>query len=161
MKDYSENTYILPIKKDMILRIIQKESPAHVGKLKNSIDFLCNEGTPVVSAGSGTVVAVKSDSKKGGPDKKKYWYDGNYVVIKHANEEFTEYEHFLYRGVVVKVGDIVKAGQLIGYSGNTGFSLAPHLHFEVFVWPSKEAKPEERVTIKARIDDLEDVYESH
>ncbi len=57
----------------------------------------------------------------------------NYIEIEHRYGEYSEYEHLRMNGVVVKVGDEVKAGQLIGYGGATGWlaDLGPHLHFMV------------------------------
>ncbi|MGA2130463.1 MAG: M23 family metallopeptidase [Candidatus Pacearchaeota archaeon] len=144
----SKNQYSFPIKKKDVSKILSKEPPAHTGKLENAVDFLCKEGTPVFAALDGEVVWVKNNSNIGGPDK-KYWNDGNRIVIRHINEEFTGYEHLKYKGVLVKVGERVKRGQLIGYSGNTGFTFAPHLHFEVFHFtgPNKE---EDFETLKVR-----------
>lgn len=45
---------------------------------------------------------------------------------------FALYAHLKYKGVVVKQGQKVKEGDLLGYSGNTGFSDSPHLHFEIY-----------------------------
>src|SRR5207248_701939 len=53
----------------------------------------------------------------------------NYVVIAHAGGLETQYLHFTK--VVVKPGDKVKAGDLIGYSGKTGWACGSHLHFKV------------------------------
>lgn len=134
----SKNKYSLPIgKKDN--KQTRTDSPAHVGKLKHAVDFTCDEGTEILAAQDGEVVWVKQDSKIGGPDK-KYWYDGNRIVIKHNNKEYSGYEHLKYKGAKVKVGDKVKKGQIIGYSGNTGYTFGPHLHFEVFRFtgPDKE-----------------------
>jgi len=151
---YSEISYILPVQKEKIKRVVS--SPVtHVGNLCNAIDFLVPEGTEVYAAADGIVTALKDDSNIGGPDP-KYWYEGNYVVIKH-NGESTGYEHFRYKEIVVKVGDFVRQGQLIGYSGNTGYSRGPHLHFEVmeFFGPGDE----DYVTLKARFRDF-DAYET-
>lgn len=126
----SKNKYFVLIEQRYIAQI-RKDSPAHVGKLKHSIDYTCNEGTRLLATQDGEVVWVKQDSKIGGPDK-KYWNDGNRIVIKHKNEEYSAYEHLRPNGASVKVGDKVKKGQLIGYSGNTGYTFGPHLHFEVF-----------------------------
>lgn len=54
---------------------------------------------------------------------------GNYVLIRHYNGLETIYGHLTRQ--LVKVGDIVKAGEMIGLGGNTGRSTGPHLHFEV------------------------------
>ena len=131
-----KNKYILPIKKQN-LQLSNKKSPAHKGKLKYSIDFICKKGTPIYTALKGEVVWLRNNSKVGGPYK-KYWNKGNRVVIKHKNREYTAYEHLMYKGIKVKIGQKVRKGQLIGYSGNTGYSFGPHLHFEVFHKPSKD-----------------------
>ena len=134
----TKNKYILPVKQEDIDEI-KYDSPAHVGKLKNSVDYLLPEGKEVYAAQNGKVVFVKQNSKKGGSDE-KFWNDGNYITIKHENEEYSLYEHLQHQGAEVKVGDKVKKGQIIGYSGNTGYTFAPHLHFQIFKFtgPNKE-----------------------
>lgn len=56
---------------------------------------------------------------------------GNRVVIKHGDNLYTQYAHLSKR--LVKVGETVKSGQVIGIMGNTGGNYAVHLHFEVLV----------------------------
>lgn len=56
---------------------------------------------------------------------------GNYVVIQHINNYKTRYLHMAFESVVVKKGDTVKKGDLIGHMGSTGNSTGDHLHFEV------------------------------
>lgn len=51
----------------------------------------------------------------------------------HNDGTFADYAHLKLNGSAVKEGDSVKKGQLIGYSGDTGFSSGPHLHFSVFI----------------------------
>ena len=151
----SKISYTLPVHKEKIIRVVS--SPVtHIGNLCNTIDFLVPEGTEVYAAADGIVTALKDDSNIGGFDP-KYWYEGNYIVIKH-NGESTEYEHFRHKGTIVKLGDIVKQGQLIDYSGNTGYSRGPHLHFEVmeFYGPGDE----DYVKLKAKFKDFQDVYET-
>ncbi len=114
-----------------------KESLAHTGKLKHSMDFAVPESTRVYSALSGVVVFVKQNSRVGGPHR-RYWYDGNRIVIRHRNGRYTAYEHLRYGGSRVKVGQRVRRGQFIGFSGNTGYSDGPHLHFELFHKPAED-----------------------
>ena len=82
-------------------------------------------GTPVYAASSGTVISVASMTSNG-----RYYGYGNYIVVGHNAKYSSLYAHLL--GFNVSVGDEVKAGDVIGYSGNTGWSTGPHLHFEVW-----------------------------
>ena len=149
---YSKMSYVLPVPEEKIERIVSS-SVTHIGILCNAIDFLVPEGTEIYAAAAGIVTALKDDSNIGGFDP-KYWYEGNYIVIKH-NSESTGYEHFRFKGIVAKVGEIVKQGQLIGYSGNTGYSRGPHLHFEImeFYGPGDE----DYVTLKAKFRNFHDL----
>ena len=128
----TRNKYIYPVEINKDVRITYDESPAHVDNLRNSVDFIIPEGTPIKAVLDGVVVDVKSDSDIGGPDK-SFEEFGNFVEIEHSNGEYSEYEHLKKNGVLVKIGDRVKQGQIIGYSGNTGWMahLGPHLHFMV------------------------------
>lgn len=83
------------------------------------IDYLCPLGTPVLASESGTVV-------KSGWDNTGYGYC---VVIQHKDGNKTLYAH-LQSQPLVHVGEKVKKSQLLGYSGSTGNSTGPHLHFE-------------------------------
>ncbi len=92
----------------------------------NGMDFGVPVGTMIIAAYDGVVVSVANQDaycKKGAY--------GKYVAIKHSGIGLaTLYAHLsLY---TVKEGDQVKKGQLIGYSGNTGYSTGPHLHFGVY-----------------------------
>lgn len=151
---YSKILYTLPVLEEKIIRLVSSQV-THIGNLCNAIDFLVPEGTEVYAAAGGTVTALKDDSDRGGFDP-KYWYDGNYIVIKHDGES-TAYEHFRYKGLVVKIGDTVAQRQLIGYSGNTGYSRGPHLHFEVMEFYGEG--DEDYITLKARFKDYPDIYE--
>ena len=141
----SKNKYFYPVDISKF-KINYKDSPAHKGRLKYSVDFIVPQGTPVYAAAKGEIVWIRNNSKKGGPFK-KYWLKGNRIVIKHKNKEYTAYEHLKYKSSLVKLGDNVKKGQLIAYSGNTGYSFCPHLHFEVFHNPCKDKSEGETLQI--------------
>jgi len=91
----------------------------------NGIDIGRYLGAEIIAAESGEVVAV------GNQDLfcRGVGY-GNYVVIKHDNNLTTLYGHL--SRYIVKKGDRVNRGQLIGYMGKTGWSTGPHLHFTVY-----------------------------
>jgi murein DD-endopeptidase MepM/ murein hydrolase activator NlpD len=78
----------------------------------------------IYAAEGGVVVNVKDGDKSN-----VSW--GNYVKIDHGNKIYTLYAH-LKQGAVVKKGQKVKKGDLIGYMGNTGHSFGNHLHFEIY-----------------------------
>lgn len=79
---------------------------------------------PIYAAQDGEVIIVHDNDKTN-----KSW--GNYVKIKHAKGSYTLYAH-LKHGIVVKDGQKVKMGDLLGYMGKTGHSFGEHLHFEVY-----------------------------
>jgi murein DD-endopeptidase MepM/ murein hydrolase activator NlpD len=94
--------------------ITQPYSPEHP-----AIDIAAEEGTPVVAATAGVVVAAGWDDAGA----------GNFIVINHGDKTFTRYTHLL--DYQVKAGDTVSQGQQIGRVGSTGMATGPHLHFEV------------------------------
>lgn len=95
-----------------------------------AIDFDMRKGTKVCAARDGIVVAYRDDSNMGGSDP-KFDNCANYVIIKHADGTYGDYEHLKRNGVLVKLGDQVTAGQPIGLSGATGHVGCPHLHFAI------------------------------
>ena len=136
----SKNIYTLPVKKSSILVPYDYEKlsfNSHEGDLQYALDFLVPEKTMVLAALAGEIVYVKIDSNIGGPDK-KFWNDGNRIVIKHVNGEYSAYEHLCQHGSLVYPGQKVLTREPIGYSGNTGCSSAPHLHLEVFDHPTED-----------------------
>lgn len=119
--------------REALRQIDKRSSPAHIGRLKYAIDFIVAKNTPVFAAADGIVTFVKDDSYTGGPYI-DYWLDSNFIVIKHANLEYSRYDHLAEKSSQIKVGDIVKRGQLIAKSGMTGYTFLPHLHFQIFIF---------------------------
>jgi len=93
-------------------------------------DFQVPEGTPVLAARAGIVSFVRDGSERGGPDR-RLLDEANSVVVFHDDGTFAAYTH-LRSNVVVRVGQSVHVGELLGWSGSTGFTQGPHLHFEVW-----------------------------
>jgi murein DD-endopeptidase MepM/ murein hydrolase activator NlpD len=91
------------------------------------------------------VVATKDDSNRGGPDH-RFEGDANHVLIQHSDGTIGNYAHLTKNSVHVNVGQEVQPGDLLGYSGNTGFSSGPHLHFCVF--KTKSGKERESIPIQ-------------
>jgi murein DD-endopeptidase MepM/ murein hydrolase activator NlpD len=129
----SPNTYSLPVPKKFLKHIDRNSSPAHIGKLRNAIDLIVPENTPVLAAADGMVTAVKDDSNIGGPNP-SYWMYTNFITIMHSNGEYTRYDHLAHHSSKVKSGQYVSAGEEIGKVGMTGYTYVPHLHFQVFVF---------------------------
>ena len=125
--------YRLPYALNETYRVSQgyNGTQTHKGRSKYAIDFAMPEGSAVHAAREGVVVKVKSDSNRGGYDK-RFARFGNFVTIAHSDGTMATYYHLKQDGVIVRVGEQVTRGQKIGYSGNTGYSSGPHLHFAVF-----------------------------
>jgi len=92
-----------------------------------AIDYDLPVGTPVVAAADGVVVAV--EDRFAGPDGNAA--HNNQVALRHADGRVTVYLHLRQKGVVVRMDQAVRRGDLIGYSGDTGAASGPHLHFGV------------------------------
>lgn len=89
------------------------------------LDFRATVGTPVMATASGTVVGF-GDTDSSCP-KASF---GKWIFIKHSNGLSTTYAHL--SSITVKAGQVVKEGDVIGLSGNTGASTGPHLHLSVY-----------------------------
>ena len=100
----------------------------HKGEYKYAIDWQMDVGTPIFAARNGIVVDIESSYNKNGltPD---YFSKANYILILHDDNTLAEYIHLKKNGTICKIGEKVQQGELIGYSGNTGYSTGPHLHF--------------------------------
>jgi murein DD-endopeptidase MepM/ murein hydrolase activator NlpD len=142
-----KNEYILPADSRFIDDVLTWASPVHQGALEYAVDFVMNEGTPILAACEGIVAYVKQDSSVGGRDS-SYWDQGNRIVIRHANCEYSAYEHLTYNSAKVMLGDRVERGRQIALSGNTGLTTGPHLHFEVFHRPSSDDSEGETLKVK-------------
>ncbi len=94
---------------------VLKKWKAHLG-----IDYAARRGTPIIAAGSGTIIYAG-----------RLGTYGNLVKIRHADGYETRYAHLKSFRRGIRRGKYVKKGHTIGYVGNTGRSTGPHLHFEL------------------------------
>lgn len=118
---------------------------SHKGNSQYAVDFGMKIGTKVYASRGGKVVVMQDKHNKHGKTREFAKY-ANYVTIKHDDGTYGKYNHFRHKGLVVKVGERVERGELIGYSGNTGFTSGPHLHLVVF--KGKDHKSRYSIPIK-------------
>ncbi len=91
-------------------------------------DFGMPIGTPILATHAGYIRAVKGDSQRTGCNP-AFVNDANYVVVTRSDGFESLYVHL--DSVTVAVNATVRRGDLIGYSGQTGYSCGPHLHYQV------------------------------
>lgn len=113
-------TFALPLQNYIITSVFGPRW----GKIHGGIDLAVPEGTEVTAASSGTIISISRSSSG----------YGNCIVISHGEIDGivykTRYAH-LSSFANIHTGDTVEQGEVIGYSGNTGNSTGPHLHFEI------------------------------
>lgn len=114
---------------------------SHGERQRFAFDFPMPEGTRVLAARAGTVAVVRDDQHAGGPDAELLGR-ANHVIVRHDDGTFATYAHLRPGGAAVREGERVAAGALLGLSGNTGFSLGPHLHFCVWKASARDGEPE-------------------
>ena len=92
-----------------------------IKKMHTGLDFSAPRGTPIYATGAGKVKKAINSYRKTGY--------GNQVEIDHGFGYVTKYAHM--QMIIVKQGQLLKRGDLIGYVGSTGGSTAPHCHYEI------------------------------
>lgn len=129
--DTSSYVYDLPFPEGVSRLMVQGYFTHFTHKRRAAVDFKMPVGAVVTAARGGIVVRAKSDGSKGGINK-SYRQHGNYIIIQHADSSRAGYWHLKENGLLVKTGDSVRTGQPVAYSGNTGYTYFPHLHFMVW-----------------------------
>ncbi len=104
------------------------------GKGHNGIDFRAPVGTPIKAVLSGVVEEVGNTDLL--PRCLSY---GKWVFIRHNNGLASVYGHLSL--IKAKAGDVVKTGDIIGYSGQTGYAFGPHLHLSLFASQGVSVQP--------------------
>lgn len=115
--------------KGVVSQYYGEKSHLYGGKPHNGFDIAAPVGTPVYAGADGFISGVG--------DNGRYQY-GKYVLIEHNRNMTTLYAHLSKQ--VVKKGQDVKRGDLIGYVGNTGYSTGPHLHLGLYISSSLNTK---------------------
>ena len=98
-------------------------------RMHKGVDFAVPVGTPVMAAGAGTIQFMGRASGY-----------GNFVIIRHGNGYATAYGHLSRFAPGMRGGARVRQGQVFAYSGNTGLTTGPHLHYEIRI-NSKQVNP--------------------
>jgi murein DD-endopeptidase MepM/ murein hydrolase activator NlpD len=126
--EVSASGWTVPVRALVVSGFRTAERPNHYG-----VDLGVPKGTEVHAASAGVVVTAMCNASTGNCDvdgSPEVTGCGWYVDILHANSVITRYCHMVSRPAVT-VGESVTAGQRIGFSGSSGNSSGPHLHFEV------------------------------
>jgi len=143
--EYDESyEYNLPFKTSSRFKLYQGYNGSFSHRNQNALDFTMPVGTEINAIRGGIVIRVIDKNNKNCEKEecKKY---NNFIIIYHKDGTFAEYTHIKKNGSKVKIGEQISKGQLIGYSGNVGWSTGPHLHLVVF-----KQKLKKRETIKTK-----------
>lgn len=128
----AEFIYSLPFEQGKKQLVFQGYNGKLSHKDQFALDFNLKAGSKVLAARGGIVVEVVNVHDKNCADSSCAKYN-NRILIMHEDGTFGEYSHLQHLGTLVEKGDIVEQNQEIGFSGNTGYSSGPHLHFAVFI----------------------------
>ncbi|CDI50252.1 M23 family metallopeptidase [Clostridium tetani] len=134
MEKTKEN-FIVPIKGSITSNYGYREDPIEKNKVFHyGIDIDAKENTEVLSSYNGKIKDLGEDTTL-----------GKYILVDHGDGIETKYGHL--NKINVKKGQTIEKGHVIGHSGNTGKSTAPHLHFEL-MYMGDNKDPKEFIEIK-------------
>jgi hypothetical protein len=112
--------------------VMRKDGSTHTGDGKENTDYY-DWGKTIVSPAAGKIISVENDllDNKPGIETDAAHPAGNHVVLDLGKGEYALLAHLQKGSVRVKMGDIVKPGDVLGLCGNSGNTTEPHLHFHV------------------------------
>lgn len=114
------------------LDFVPAETPASEAafRKRKKLDQHACYGRPILAPADGRVLWARDGARELAPFRESRRHEaGNFIVIEHAPDEFTEFRHLKKGSLAVKVGDLVHRGQVIAACGNSGNAVTPHLHF--------------------------------
>jgi murein DD-endopeptidase MepM/ murein hydrolase activator NlpD len=141
--------YSLPFQKGLRFKIHQGYNGDFSHQNENSLDFSMPIGTQIVAVRDGIVVKVVKNNNRNCAEKKCAEFN-NYLLLYHSDGTFSKYLHFKFNGISVKEGDFVKENDVIGSSGNVGWTNGPHLHLMIFI---QRIEKSETIKTKFKIED--------
>ncbi|MCL2372279.1 MAG: M23 family metallopeptidase [Defluviitaleaceae bacterium] len=134
-KEFSHSWGIIPQRYAYDFIMIDDKGSSFSGDNTSLGSYYCY-GENIIAPANGTVVKVSNKHKDSRVTSTKAFCDswdirGNFVIIQHAEEEFSLCAHLMPGSAAVRAGDKVKQGQVIGKCGNSGNTSEPHLHFQL------------------------------
>lgn len=134
-KALSHSWDIIPQRYAYDFIIMDDEGKSFRGDSKNLQSYYCY-GEDVIAPADGIVVKVSNKHRDSRVTGTKVFCDtwdirGNFIVIKHAEKEFSVVAHLIPGSIPQQVGDKVKQGEVIGKCGNSGNTSEPHIHFQL------------------------------
>lgn len=125
LKSDAHNSLIWPVSGTVTSEFGSRSDPINgTASSHGGIDIAVNTGTPIAAVLSGVVEKAETDP-----------FYGNYILIKHSENFKTLYGHC--SNLAATTGQEVHGGDIIAYSGSTGRSTGPHLHFEIRIGGKK------------------------
>lgn len=116
--------------------ILDEEGKSYHNEFNKCESYYCYEEN-VLAPANGIVVEISNEAKdslilkNGKFFSKSPHIAGNYIVIKHSENEYSTLAHLKKDSIITKVGDSISKGDVIAKCGNTGNSTEPHLHFQL------------------------------
>lgn len=135
----SRPEYVLPFPAGRSYYLLQGNcgQHSHSGNDAYAYDFRMPIGTYITAMRPGKVVNLREQFRDGSNTNDSL----NFIIILHGDSTASRYLHITQNGVLVEMGQYVKAGDTIALSGNTGLSTEPHLHVDVTGYCTKAPCP--------------------